>query len=94
MLTSPYEFSENWELKHEVFLNQRKPEDNYFKDAEAAVKRLKLRKIGRIIADNHAKMKVINQGDVEQLLPLIKLDQKLKAMRNQLAGELGMVVVK
>lgn len=94
VLTSPYEFSENWELKHEVFLNQRKPEDNYFKDAEAAVKRLKLRKIGRIIADNHAKMKVINQGDVEQLLPLIKLDQKLKAMRNQLAGELGMVVVK
>ncbi len=94
VLTSPYEFSENWELKHEVFLNQRKPEDNYFKDAEAAVKRLKLRKLGRIIADNHAKMKAINQGDVEQLLPLIKLDQKLKAMRNQLAGELGMVVVK
>jgi len=94
VLTSPYEFSENWELKHEVFLNQRKPEDNYFKDAEAAVKRLKLRKLGRIIADNHAKMKAINQSDVEQLLPLIKLDQKLKAMRNQLAGELGMVVVK
>ena len=94
VLTSPYEFSENWEKKHEVFLNQRMPEENYHKDAELAVKRLKLRKIGRILADNHAKMKVINQTDVDQLLPLIKLDQKLKEMRNQLAKELGMVVVK
>jgi DNA primase len=94
VLTSPYEFSENWEIKHEVFLNQRKPEENYNRDAELAVKRLKLRKLGRLIADNHGKMKTLNQQDLEQLLPLIKLDQKLKEMRNQLAKELGMVVVK
>ena len=59
-----------------------------------AVKRLKLRKIGRIIADNHLKMKAVDPGNVEQMMPLIKLDQKLKEMRNQLAKELGMVVVK
>lgn len=94
VLTSPYEFSENWEKKHDVFLNQRKPEENYHLDAELAVKRLKLRKIGRIIAENHIKMKAIDAGDIEQALPLIKLDQKLKEMRNQLAKELGTVVVK
>lgn len=94
VLTSPYEFSENWEKKHDVLLNQRKPEENYHRDAEMAVKRLKLRKIGRIIADNHLKMKAVDPGNVEQMMPLIKLDQKLKEMRNQLAKELGMVVVK
>jgi DNA primase len=94
VLTSPYEFSENWEKKHEVFLNQRKPEENFNKDAELAVKRLKLRKLGRIIAENHAKMKAIDPQDTDRLFSLIKLDQKLKVMRNQLAGELGTVVVK
>lgn len=94
VLTSPYEFSENWEKKHDVFLNQRKPEENYHLDAELAVKRLKLRKIGKVIAENHAKIKVIDPGDIEQVMPLIKLDQKLKEMRNQLAKELGTVVVK
>lgn len=94
VLTSPYEFSENWEKKHDVFLNQRKPEENYHLDAELAVKRLKLRKIGKVIAENHVKMKAIDPGDIEQALPLIKLDQKLKEMRNQLAKELGTVVVK
>jgi len=94
VLTSPYEFSENWEKKHDVFLNQRKPEENYHLDAELAVKRLKLRKIGKVIAENHAKIKVIDPGDIEQVMPLIKLDQKLKDMRNQLAKELGTVVVK
>lgn len=94
VLTSPYEFSENWAKKHDVFLNQRKPEENYHLDAELAVKRLKLRKIGKVIAENHVKMKAIAPGDIDQVLPLIKLDQKLKEMRNQLAKELGTVVVK
>jgi DNA primase len=89
LMSSPYEFSENWEKKKEILLNQKMPEVNFQIDANLVIKQLKLRKIGRIIRQNQEKIKT----NPEDLMDLLRLDQRLKEMRNSLAKELGMVVV-
>ena len=94
VLTSPYEYSENWEKKWEVRLNQKFPEDNFVNDAERAVKHLRFRKFGRLIAETQAKIKGLTAQEEQQLMLLLMVDQKLKADRNALAKELGIVVIK
>ncbi len=89
LLSSPYEFSEGWEKRREILLNQKMPEVNFQIDANLVIKQLKLRKIGRIIRQNQEKIKT----NPEDLMDLLRLDQRLKEMRNSLAKELGMVVV-
>lgn len=93
VMTSPYEYSENWEKKHEVFLNQRKPEENFYLDAAFSVKKLKLHKLKRVINENQSKLS--SKGPIgPENENLLRLHMKLKTMHDQLAKELGMVVVK
>jgi DNA primase len=89
LLSSPYEFSEGWEKRKDILLNQKMPEQNFQIDANLVIKQLKLRKIGRIIRQNQEKIK----SNPEDLMDLLRLDQRLKEMRNSLAVELGIVVV-
>jgi DNA primase len=91
VLTSPYEYSENWEKKHDVLLNQPKPEDNFRKDAELTVKKIKLKKLERIIAENKTKL---NSASEEESMHLLKIHLKLKNLYTPLAKELGIVVIK
>lgn len=96
LITSPYEYSENWEKMHDVYLQtQSKPEENFTKDSIQALKRFKLKKIMRMCDKNQAKIKDLTQaGETDQLVAHMKVQQKLLAIRNELAQELGTVVLK
>ena len=91
---SPYEYSENWEKKWEIFLTtQKMPDENFVKDSTQALKRFKLKKFDKMIMKNADKIKALYEQSSDEFLLYLKLDQKLKAIRNQLAAELGTVVL-
>ena len=91
---SPYEYSENWEKKWEIFLTtQKMPDENFVKDSAQALKRFKLKKFDKMIMKNADKIKALYEQQSDEFLLYLKLDQKLKAIRNELAAELGTVVL-
>jgi DNA primase len=93
LASSPYEYSENWAKRWDIFLTtQSMPEENFVKDSTSALKRFRLRKLNRMIIDNAEKIKELYQAGSDEYLLHLKLDQRLKAMRNELAAELGTVV--
>ncbi len=95
LLAFPHEYSENWEKRHDIYLTQKKPEHNFNHDSEQALLRFKLRKIMRMCDKNLQKIETFNQsGETEQLIVHMKVQQKLTAIRNQVAAQLGTVVLK
>ncbi|MCB0553372.1 MAG: DNA primase [Phaeodactylibacter sp.] len=93
LVTSPYEYSENWAKRWEIFLTtQKMPDDNFINDSTQSLKRFKLRKFDKMIRQNAEKIKTLFEQKSDEYLLYLKLDQKLKAVRNQLAEELGTVV--
>ncbi|HMP13613.1 MAG TPA: DNA primase [Saprospiraceae bacterium] len=94
-LAFPHEYSENWEKRHDIYLTQKKPEHNFNHDSEQALLRFKLRKIMRMCDKNLQKIETFNQsGETEQLIIHMKVQRKLTAIRNQVAAQLGTVVLK
>ncbi|NUO01822.1 MAG: DNA primase, partial [Saprospiraceae bacterium] len=69
-LTSPYEYSENWEKKWDIHLRwQKSPETNFEDDSRQALTRFKLRKIEKVLAENRQKIKELSDaGDHAQVL--------------------------
>jgi DNA primase len=95
LLAFPHEYSENWEKRHDIYLTQKKPEHNFDHDSEQALLRFKLRKIMRMCDKNLQKIETFSQsGETEQLIVHMKVQQKLTAIRNQVAAQLGTVVLK
>jgi DNA primase len=93
-LISPYNFSENWEKKWDIFLTQKTPEDNFVKDASDSLKRFRFRKITKLIKENYQAMKDIEVTKDEKLfLDHMKLHLRLKEAQASLAKEIGTVVV-
>lgn len=91
--SSPYEYSENWAKRWDIFLTtQKMPEENFVKDSSSAMKRFRLRKLNRMIEENAEKIKALYKAGSDEYMLHLKLDQRLKAMRNELAAELGTVV--
>ena len=95
MLTSPYEYSHNWEEKFQRPLEtQLMPEKNFKLDSEQSVKRFKLSKFNQLCDSNKATIKRIEKaGDMPLLVKHLKIQQKLEFLRNQLAKELNKVIV-
>lgn len=96
LLATPYEYSPGWE-KLNVFLNtQKMPEQNHIADAKSGVLRFKLKKIERLINKNHAELKELQEqkGDYTKVIKLMKVHQKLIAMRTELAAMFNTVVLK
>jgi len=95
LMTSPYEYSENWEIKKESFLqSQPKPEENQVNDAKQALYRFKAKKIGYLIDLNKLKIQeAIDNNQKEDLTVAIKVQQKLFDMRNEMLQDLGTVVI-
>ncbi len=94
MLSTPYEYSENWEKRWDIFLTtQNMPDENFVSDSKQALQRFKLRKLDKMIRQNAEKIKALFEQKSEDYVLYLKLDQKLKAIRNQLAEELGTVVL-
>lgn len=95
LTASPYEFSENWAKRWEIFLNQKAPEQNFLTDSLQALQRFKLRKIMRMCEKNLQRIEELTKlDDTHQLVAHLKVQQKLTQMRNELAQELGTVVLK
>lgn len=94
MLSSPYEYSENWAKRWEIYLaSQKMPDENFARDSTQALKRFKLRKLDKMIRQNAEKIRELFEQKSDNYMAYLKLDQKLKGMRNQLAEELGTVVL-
>lgn len=95
LTASPYEFSENWEKRWEIFLNQKTPEQNFLKDSLQALRRFKLRKIMRMCDKNLKRINELTKaGETEKLVAHLKVQQRLLQMRNELAEKLGTVILK
>ncbi len=95
LLSFPYEFSENWEKRWEIYLNQKKPDENFNDDSKQSLQRFKLRKIMRMCEKNLRQIELLSRsGESDQLITYMKVQQKLTAMRNELAEQLGTVVLK
>lgn len=95
LITSPYELSENWEKRYEITLQtQKSPELNFSEDSIQSLKRFRLRKISRMCQKNQEEIKQLTaSGDMEKLMVHLKVQQKLLNIRNDLAKELGTVVL-
>jgi DNA primase len=72
------------------------PEENHVADAKSGILRFKLRKIERLMEKNQQEIKKIQEGsgDIEDLIKLIKVQQKLIHMRGEIAREQNIVVLK
>lgn len=95
LITSPYELSENWEKRFEITLQtQKSPELNFTLDSVQALKRFRLRKIVKMCQKNQEEIKSLSaKGNVEKMMIHLKVQVKLTAIRNDLAKELGTVVL-
>ncbi len=95
LMSTPYEYSENWEKKWDIYLNtQKMPDENFVKDSHHALKRFRLKKIVRKCVENQEKIKSLaKEGKAEEMMLHMRLQQKLLDIRNELAKELGTVVL-
>ena len=91
-LTSPYEYSDNWEKKHSIFLNQKEPSKNYQLDTDKVIKKLKSLKIGQLIKQNQLEIKKIDINNSAELIRRYGVHQKLMSTQNELEKDLGNVV--
>ncbi|MGB1217904.1 MAG: DNA primase, partial [Saprospiraceae bacterium] len=95
ILTSPYEYSFNWDKKLEMPLqSQKKPEENFTRDTIESVNRFKLHKVMKIMKENQDKLKSIEKDNVAQMMKILKVQQKLMEMKKELAAYFGSVVLK
>ncbi len=92
LLTTPYEYSKNWEEKlMNPLQTQPMPEKNYKKDTVIAVNRIKLRKVNKLLNENQSKIKALQEqgGDAMDMIKQIKVQQKLLQIREEIANLLG-----
>ena len=94
-MASPYEFSEQWGAKWEIFLAQEDPDKNFIKDTLHSLIRFRIKKITRISAKNAKKMRELYaEGEEEKATLHLKAQMKLDSIRKELAEKVGTVVVK
>ena len=94
LTTSPYEYSPNWEEKHQILLrSQVPPEFNFTKDVDQAIKRFRLKKLQKLTIENQERIKnAYIQRDEGKVMKLMRLQRKIQELRDNIAGELGTVV--
>ena len=95
LMSSPYEFSENWGNRFEIFLNQKQPDANFIEESSKVLMHFRLRKITRICEKNRKKIKELSDsGQHEESVKYLHVQLKLDKIRTELAKSLGIVVVK
>jgi DNA primase len=72
------------------------PDDNHVADAKSGILRFKLRKIERLMEKNQSEIKKVQDegGNFEEVMKLLKVQQKLIQMRGEIAKEQNTVVLK
>ncbi|MCB0652476.1 MAG: DNA primase [Saprospiraceae bacterium] len=95
LMSSPYEFSENWGNRFEIFLNQKQPDANFIEESSKVLMHFRLRKITRICEKNRKKIKELSDsGQHDESVKYLHVQLKLDKIRTELAKSLGIVVVK
>lgn len=95
LLHDPHEYSEGWEQRGIYLRSQKMPESNFNKDSNQALLRFKLRKVVRLCDQNQVRIRSLKaDSDPTQMMNLIKVQQRLLAMRDELAKQLGVVVLR
>ncbi len=96
IVASRYELSPNWLEKHGIELQtQKMPEENFTDDSINALLRFKFKKVVKMCEANQQKLRQLTSDtDPNQLMLLMKMQQKLINMRNDLAKQLKTVVLK
>ena len=96
VLSSPYDYSDNWEIKWGRKLEtQELPDLNFLLDSHNALKRFKLKKVMRLCEHNQDLIKKASENrDDSTMMKHLKIHQKLIEMRNNLAKELNTVILK
>jgi DNA primase len=95
LLHLPWEYSPGWEERDLYLTSQKMPEQNFTKDSVSALMQFKLRKIIRLCEKNQERLKEMkDSGDMAQMMRLLKVQTRLNDMRNELAKQLGTVVLK
>ncbi len=95
MLSSPYGYSHNWVDRYEKPLESRENLKVYFKkDMLSSINRFKLKKIIAMCEKNQARLKGIPPNNFEEMMRILKVQQKLTQLRDKLAELLNTVVLK
>ena len=96
LIHTPFEFSPNWKVLWDIDLQtQPSPDENFLKDSISALHRFKLKKIIKMCEKNQERLKEHNEkGDMVKMMKLLKMQQRLIAMRDELAKKLNTVVLK
>ncbi len=95
LLQSPYDYSPGWEDRYDIYLTtQKMPELNFTQDSLSALLRFKLRKIIRMCGKNQQRLKELkSEKDASKMLRIIRVQAKLIEIRDELARQLGTVVL-
>ncbi len=94
VMSSPFSYSENWEKKLQRPLEtQPDPEKNFATEAIHLVKHFKIKYLDNLIRSNQEKLSAISLTDGAAQIQLLKMDMKLKEMRNQIAVEMTKIIV-
>ena len=96
LLAMPYEYSPGWEERYDHPLQtQKRPEENFTKDSIYSLRRFKLKKVIKMCRTNQEKIGEMQEADnLKKMLKLMKKQQKLIAIRNELAAQMNTVVIK
>ncbi len=85
-----YELSENWELKHQIFV--KTISQNFEEEVVNLVNRFKLKHLMIMIKENQDRMKTEKDG--KELSRILKIHQRLLQMQQELAVLLRIVIIK
>lgn len=94
LLTAPYEYA-SWD-EHDIPLQvQLHPDDNYKKDAQNAILRLKLKVVMEHIERNQAMIAALqNEGNEEDIIIHVRMHYDLLKVRDQITSQFKNVVLK
>lgn len=95
LLSSPHEYSQNWEKLNVFLSSQKMPEENHIADAKSSILRFKLRKVERLMEKNQAEIKKLQESqDIVAMMTKLKLHGKLIELRGDLAKQQNIVILK
>ena len=96
LIHSPYEYSPNWMNIHDLPLqSQLEPERNFKQESISVVYMYKIRKADQMMVENQERIrKAQEEKDEAEMMNLLRVQQKLKQMRNDLAAQFKTVVLK
>ena len=92
---SPHEYIENWIGKlDKPLVTQPMPDDNFKTDAITGVNLFKLKKIQRLYEKNQKDLKNTSNENVQGMMRLLQVQQRLMDVRRSVAEQTGSIILK